>query len=143
MKVDYVFQELDVLPEGFEVPEGREKPWGTAHAVLCAEDALEGPCVVAFADTLFRAKFQLDASADAVIWVNKVDDPRPFGVVKLSEDGGITDFVEKPQEFVSDLAIIGIYYFKDGARLKRSCSTSSTMTSRAVGSTSSRMPWRT
>jgi glucose-1-phosphate thymidylyltransferase len=97
----------------------QEKPLGTAHAVLCAEDALEGPCVVAFADTLFRAKFQLDASADAVIWVNQVEDPRPFGVVKLSEDGGITDFVEKPQEFVSDLAIIGIYYFKDGARLKK------------------------
>ena len=97
----------------------QEKPLGTAHAVLCAEDALDGPCVVAFADTLFRAKFQLDASADAVIWVNQVEDPRPFGVVKLSEDGGITDFVEKPQEFISDLAIIGIYYFKDGARLKK------------------------
>jgi glucose-1-phosphate thymidylyltransferase len=48
-----------------------------------------------------------------------VEDPRAFGVIKLDEAGRITDFVEKPQEFVSDLAIIGIYYFKDGARLRR------------------------
>ena len=97
----------------------QDKPLGTAHAVLCAAEHLEGPVVVAFADTLFRADFKLDQSADGVIWVNLVDDPRAFGVVKLSEDGSITDFVEKPQEFVSDLAIIGIYYFKDGARLRK------------------------
>ena len=97
----------------------QDKPLGTAHAVLCAAEHLEGPVVVAFADTLFRADFKLDASADGVIWVNRVEDPRAFGVVKLSEDGRITDFIEKPQEFVSDLAIIGIYYFKDGARLRK------------------------
>jgi len=45
--------------------------------------------------------------------------PKPFGVVKLDADNVITDFIEKPQEFVSDLAIIGIYYFKDGDYLKR------------------------
>ena len=89
----------------------QDKPLGTAHAVLCAAEHLEGPVVVAFADTLFRADFKLDASADGVIWVNRVEDPRAFGVVQLSEDGRITDFIEKPQEFVSDLAIIGIYYF--------------------------------
>ena len=97
----------------------QDKPLGTAHAVLCAAEHLEGPVVVAFADTLFRADFKLDQSADGVIWVNRVEDPRAFGVVKLSEDGRITDFIEKPQEFVSDLAIIGIYYFKDGARLRK------------------------
>ena len=97
----------------------QEKPLGTAHAVLCAADALEGPVVVAFADTLFRADFQLDDKADGVIWVKSVEDPKAFGVVKLNEQGHITDFVEKPQSFVSDLAIIGIYYFKDGARLRR------------------------
>jgi glucose-1-phosphate thymidylyltransferase len=97
----------------------QEKALGTAHAVLCAAEALEGPVVVAFADTLFRADFRLDDKADGVIWVKSVEDPRAFGVIKLDEAGRITDFVEKPQEFVSDLAIIGIYYFKDGARLRR------------------------
>ncbi len=90
---------------------------GTAHAIQCAKDALDGPCVVAFADTLFKADFTLDANADGAIWVKQVDDPSAFGVVKL-KDGFITDFVEKPTEFVSDLAIIGIYYFKNGEVLR-------------------------
>ncbi|MCB0778888.1 MAG: nucleotidyltransferase family protein, partial [Flavobacteriales bacterium] len=79
---------------------------GTAHAILCAEKALSGRVIVAFADTLFRADLKLDKDCDGVIWVNKVEDPRPFGVVKLDDKGLITEFVEKPQEFVSDLAII-------------------------------------
>lgn len=97
----------------------QEQALGTAHAILCAQSALEGPVIVAFADTLFRAQLKLDKDCDGVIWVNKVDDPRPFGVVKLDDQGIITEFVEKPQEFVSDLAIIGIYYFADGERLRR------------------------
>jgi glucose-1-phosphate thymidylyltransferase len=48
----------------------------------------------------------------------QIDDPRQFGVVKLNDQGVITEFIEKPQTFVSDLAIIGIYYFKDGANLR-------------------------
>jgi len=96
----------------------QQEPLGTAHAVLCAGPSLEGKLIVAFADTLFKADFQLDETMDSVIWVQKVDDPRPFGVVKINNQGLITDFVEKPQEFVSDLAIIGIYYFQDGANLR-------------------------
>lgn len=75
--------------------------------------------VVAFADTLFKADFTLDTSHEGIIWVNRVDDPRPFGVVKMNTEGQITEFIEKPQEFVSDLAIIGIYYFKDGDYLRK------------------------
>ena len=90
---------------------------GTAHAILCAKEALEGPVVVAFADTLFRADFTLDTQKDGIIWVQKVKDPRAYGVIKMNENNVITDFVEKPQEFVSDLAIIGIYFFKDGLKL--------------------------
>ncbi|KAA9325539.1 NTP transferase domain-containing protein [Hymenobacter busanensis] len=97
----------------------QDEPLGTAHAILCAKDSLSGPLVVAFADTLFKADFTLDTSADGTIWVQRVEDPRPFGVVKLDEQGRITELIEKPQEFVSDLAIIGIYYFKDGEYLKR------------------------
>ncbi len=94
----------------------QEEALGTAHAIYCAKNSLSGPCVVAFADTLFKADFILDANVDGTIWVKKVDDPSAFGVVKL-KDGFITDFVEKPKNFVSDLAIIGIYYFKDGNKL--------------------------
>ncbi|WP_400193354.1 sugar phosphate nucleotidyltransferase [Hymenobacter sp. B81] len=97
----------------------QDEPLGTAHAIMCAKDSLSGPLVVAFADTLFKADFTLDTSADGTIWVQRVEDPRPFGVVKLDEQGRITELIEKPQEFVSDLAIIGIYYFRDGDYLKR------------------------
>lgn len=95
----------------------QETALGTAHAIQCAKESLEGPCVVAFADTLFKADFSLDASKDGAIWVKQVENPSAYGVIKL-KDGIITDFVEKPTEFVSDLAIIGIYYFKDGAVLR-------------------------
>lgn len=95
----------------------QEKALGTAHAIQCAKTALKGPCVVAFADTLFKADFRLDPDSDGAIWVKKVEDPSAYGVIKM-QDGYITDFVEKPEEFVSDLAIIGIYYFKDGEKLK-------------------------
>jgi glucose-1-phosphate thymidylyltransferase len=97
----------------------QDEPLGTAHAILCAEPSLSGKVIVAFADTLFKADFKLDTDNEGIIWVQKVDDPKPFGVVKIGGDGSITDFVEKPQEFVSDLAIIGIYYFKDGEYLKK------------------------
>ena len=96
----------------------QEEALGTAHAILCAGDSLDGNVVVAFADTLFKADFTLDTQNDGIIWVNQIDNPSAFGVVKLDEEGTITDFVEKPKEFVSDLAIIGIYYFKDGKNLR-------------------------
>jgi glucose-1-phosphate thymidylyltransferase len=96
----------------------QNEPLGTAHAILCAKESMEGPIVVAYADTLFRADFTLDTSADSVIWVKQVDDPSAFGVVQLNANNEIVDFVEKPKEFVSDLAIIGIYYFKSGETLR-------------------------
>lgn len=92
-------------------------PLGTAHAIKCAEASMQGDVVIAFADTLFRADFQLDKNSDGVIWVKSVEDPSAFGVVKLDNYGFITDFVEKPQTFVSDLAIIGIYYFNSAEKL--------------------------
>ena len=97
----------------------QKEPLGTAHAVLCASEKLVGPVVVAFADTLFRADFKLSPSDEGILWVKQIKDPSSFGVVKLNAAGEIVDFIEKPQEFVSDLAMIGIYYFKDGARLKK------------------------
>ena len=97
----------------------QKEPLGTAHAVLCAEQCLEGPVIVAFADTLFKADFKISEGIEGMIWVKQIDDPSAFGVVQLNATNEIVDFVEKPTEFVSDLAMIGIYFFKDGAALKR------------------------
>jgi glucose-1-phosphate thymidylyltransferase len=97
----------------------QDEPLGTAHAILCAAPALTGKVVIAFADTLFKTEMIADtANSDGIIWVSRIDDPRMFGVVKLDGEGVITDFVEKPATFVSDLAIIGIYYLRDGENLR-------------------------
>ena len=92
---------------------------GTAHAVYSAVQALKGEVIVAFADTLFMADFVMNRSVDGTIWVQAVEDPRAFGVVKVNDAGYITEFVEKPENPESNLAIIGIYHFKDGDRLKK------------------------
>lgn len=97
----------------------QDKPMGTGHAIMCAGDSLEGPAVIAYADTLFRADFTLDKEADGVIWVKQVADPSSYGVIRLNDKQEITDLVEKPSTFVSDLAVIGIYYFKDVGVLKQ------------------------
>lgn len=91
---------------------------GTAHAVHCAREFLTGKVTVAFSDTLFKAAFKLNTEDDGIIWVKQVEDPSAYGVVNTNAQGIITEFVEKPKNPVSDLAIIGIYYFKDGNALK-------------------------
>ncbi|MBO5843476.1 MAG: hypothetical protein J6Q96_01250 [Bacteroidales bacterium] len=96
----------------------QNEPLGTAHAILCAKESLSGKVTVAFADTLFDAGFTLEIEEDGIIWTHKVEDPSAFGVVKKNADQTICGFVEKPKEFVSNEAIIGIYYFKDGENLK-------------------------
>ncbi len=94
-------------------------PLGTAHAIMCAEPTLNGNVMVAFADTLFDADFKISPDDEGVIYVQQIENPSAFGVVKLNSENVITDFIEKPKDFVSDLAIIGIYYFKDGDYLRR------------------------
>lgn len=95
------------------------QPLGVAHAILCAADSLHGNVFIAFSDTLFKADFQFDPSEEGVIWVKKVEDPSAFGVVKTNEQQIITDFVEKSPVFVSDLAIVGLYYVREGEYLRR------------------------
>ena len=96
----------------------QDQPLGTGHAIMSAEPSLFGPAVIAYADTLIRADFNLDPEADSVIWTKKVDNPEAFGVVKLNEKDEIVELVEKPETFVSNQAVIGIYYFKDVTLLK-------------------------
>lgn len=88
-------------------------PKGTGHAIMCAEPSLSGPAVIAYADTLIRADFNLDKEADSVIWTKRVDNPKAYGVVNLNENNHIIELVEKPTTFISDQAVIGIYYFKE------------------------------
>jgi len=118
---EQVEQDLKSIAEGLGAKGSiyyQGQPLGTAHAILCAAPSMDDNLVVAFADTLFRADFVLDSESDGVIWTKKVANPAAFGVVKKNADGHITDFVEKPETFVSDEAIIGIYYFRDGAYLR-------------------------
>lgn len=57
--VKYVYQQLDLLPEGYSVPEGRVKPWGTGHAVLCCRGIVDGPFAVINADDFYgRAAYE-------------------------------------------------------------------------------------
>lgn len=96
----------------------QDQPLGTGHAIMSAEPSLSGPAVIAYADTLFKAEFTITEDTDAMIWVKQVDNPQAYGVVNLNDKGHITELVEKPEVPESDLAVIGIYYFKDVGVLK-------------------------
>ena len=97
----------------------QDEPLGPAHAIYCAQQSIEGKCIVAFSDTLFQADFNFDLSQDGVIWTQEVEDPSAYGVVKTDDRNIITEFVEKPQKPVSNLAIVGIYYFRKGEALRK------------------------
>ena len=86
---------------------------GTGHAIMCAEDSLEGPSIIAYADTMIQGQISIDPNVDGIIWVKKVKNPSSYGVVSLDEKKNIIDLIEKPQKYISDLAVVGIYYFKD------------------------------
>ncbi|WP_435196326.1 glucose-1-phosphate thymidylyltransferase [Natronomonas sp. EA1] len=94
------------------------EPLGIAHAVGCAKEFVEDdPFVVYLGDNLLRdgvvdlvESFQA-GDFTAGIALQSVDDPSRFGVAELDEDGQVRRLVEKPDEFVSDLALVGIYVF--------------------------------
>lgn len=97
----------------------QEVALGTAHAVYSASKDLTGEVIIVFADTIFDSDEKVSVEgADSVIWLKEVDDPSRFGVAVFEGDK-ITDFVEKPKEPISNLAIIGVYYFNDGETLKK------------------------
>ena len=93
-------------------------PLGTAHAIYMAEEILEGKVIIAFADTIFIAKQKLDTNNEAIIFTKKVQKPEQYGVVQLDKNNNIVNFVEKPKKFISNLAIIGIYYFRQAQILR-------------------------
>ncbi len=97
----------------------QDEALGTAHAVYCAEEDLEGECIIVFADTIFDTDSTVTVEdADSVIWLKQVENPSRFGVA-VHEGERITNFVEKPEEPISDYAIIGVYYFREAEELKK------------------------
>ena len=92
-------------------------PQGTAHAIYSAKELLEGPVLIVFADTIFETNLDFPSDSDGCIFVKEVEDPSAYGVVKINSKGHITDFIEKPTQPVSNLAIVGIYFFQNGQKL--------------------------
>ncbi|MBA3532128.1 MAG: NTP transferase domain-containing protein [Ardenticatenales bacterium] len=88
---------------------------GQAHAIYLAREYVHEPVLILFADTISNAGLaDLSSSTyDGVIYTKQVEDPRRFGVVTTDEAHVIQRFVEKPEEWVSDQAVIGVYYVKD------------------------------
>ena len=93
-------------------------PLGTGHAIMCAKDSLNGSAIVIYPDTLIKVEENFNKSSDVVIWTKQVSNPESYGVVKLNSNKEIIDLIEKPLKFVSDLAVIGIYYFKEISHLR-------------------------
>ncbi|HCU58302.1 MAG TPA: nucleotidyltransferase [Anaerolineaceae bacterium] len=88
---------------------------GQSDAFWQAREVLKGPLLVVFSDTIIENDFSFlkDETADGVIWVKPVPDPRRFGVTLCDEEGWITELIEKPSEMTHNLAVVGCYYFKD------------------------------
>ncbi|MCX7622843.1 MAG: sugar phosphate nucleotidyltransferase [Thermomicrobium sp.] len=94
------------------------EPLGQSHALLQAKGLIDGPTLVVFPDLIFDADLESLVSCpwDGVVFVKEVDDPRRFGIVVI-EDGRIVRLIEKPQKPISNLAVVGVYYFRDFAEL--------------------------
>ena len=112
VKVEYVYQELDRLPAGYQVPKGRVKPWGTGHAILCCKDAIDGPFAVINADDYYgKSAFvsiynQLSEISDSEKYQYTMVGYRLYntltenghvarGVCTISEDGKLIDIHER------------------------------------------------
>jgi len=95
---------------------------GLASAVAMAEpNTDDGPTLVVLADTLFTADLSaLRGERRNMLAVSRVDDPSRFGVV-VESGGAVRKLVEKPAEFISDLAIVGVYYFTNGLEMIGAC----------------------
>ncbi len=92
----------------------QENPSGQSHAIKLAEEYLDGPMLVVFADTLIETNLSIieDETIDAVVWVKPVPDPRRFGVAVISEDGWVKKLIEKPEDMSNNLAMVGFYYLR-------------------------------
>jgi glucose-1-phosphate thymidylyltransferase len=115
---EYITNEYDVQVN-FVV---QEEPKGIAHAVnLARQYADNSELIIILGDTIIEADFsRIPFEGDYVLGVREVADPTRFGIAEIS-DGIITRIEEKPENPKSNLAIVGLYYFKDSARLFSAC----------------------
>ncbi len=97
----------------------QEQMQGQSHALLLAEDYLQGQMVMAFCDTLIETEldFLKNEDADGVAWVMPMEDPRRFGVAEVNQAGLATRLIEKPSDCANNLVLVGFYYFKDAREL--------------------------
>lgn len=130
LKVDYVIQSLDNLPRGFKVPKDREKPWGTAHAVLMAKDVINEPFAVINADDYYGRKsykimnhFLAQTSAEApghycMVGFELIKTVSEFGSVargicRVNDKGYLSGMVERTKIYLKDGGIV--YENEDGS----------------------------
>lgn len=97
----------------------QEEMRGQSHALYLAHELLKGPMLMAFSDTLIETDLSfLDGEEhDAVAWVKAVPDPRRFGVAEVDSQCKVKRLIEKPKDMSNNLAVVGFYYFHDGAAL--------------------------
>ena len=128
INVKYVYQELSKLPEGYSVPQGRNKPWGTAHAILCCDGIVDAPFAVINADDYYGA----NAFTKIYNFLKNTNDEGKYhyamvgyrikntvteqgtvsrGVCNADENGMLTDIVERTKIGINDS---GIYFTEDG-----------------------------
>ncbi len=96
----------------------QDEPRGQADAIARVQPFVDGPALVVFSDTLADATFDhlADVDSDGLIYVKEIEDPSRMGVIAV-RDGRIVDIVEKPREYVGNLATIGMYYFRNSGLL--------------------------
>jgi glucose-1-phosphate thymidylyltransferase len=92
---------------------------GQSHAIWLARQHLAGPMLMVFVDTLIEADLASlgQETAGAVAYVKAVPDPRRFGVAEVGKNGRVTRLVEKPADVSNNLAVVGLYYFREAAEL--------------------------
>lgn len=94
---------------------------GLGHAIYTAGDFLDkGPVIIVLGDTIYDVNLKsILKSTHSTLGVKSIKDPRRFGIAILNEDGFITKLVEKPKKPVSNLTLVGLYFFNDGQILKK------------------------
>ncbi len=113
--VGYLAEQIEEYVEAnYDLPARyvlQAEPLGQAHALHLTREYIDSPFLMVFVDTIFEADLtRIDEfTSDALVFVKEVDDPRRFGIVLL-EGGRIIRFIEKPEEPVSNLALVGMYY---------------------------------
>ena len=117
---EYIDSRTDLPPVRYV---SQPDPQGLGQAIQLCSPYLndEDPAFIILGDTLFEADLSsLKEAKSNILFTRKVEDPRRFGVAVTDENGKISKLVEKPQEFISDEAITGLYYFPDSKQLKTS-----------------------